>query len=184
MHRLFVTLFRSASIASVECAKSVRTVFSVLDFNKKSATVFSMNPNYRFNPAQMAKDTSDAYSADGYTSWNSVCLLLAQRGFNSYEAEAILRSKWTRWARDAWNKKTKPTATALANFLDNGNITPRCSQVNELVMETFGDELGLEANEQGVPCQRGNVVVGNATILVPLGTPNCCNPCTETYWSM
>lgn len=147
----------------------------------------TMNFRYKFDPAGMAKDTADAYSAGSYTNWTNVCRLLATRGFNRWEAEAILRSKWTRWARDMWNKNTKPTATALANYLDKYGYKPRHPEVNQLVMESFGKELGLEADEKGVPCLRGTMPGNyhpNKTILVPLGTPLCCDPTSETYWSM
>ncbi len=144
-----------------------------------------MNPNYKFNPNQLAKETSDAYSAASYTSWNSVCLLLAQRGFNRWEAEAILRSKWTRWARDMWDKPSKPTSSALAAYLDMYGLVPGHPKVNELVMDTFGVELNLELNEHGRPCRRGSMPGNPAgvTVLVPLGTPPICDPTSETYWS-
>lgn len=143
-----------------------------------------MNYRHKFDPVKMAKDTQNAYSASCYTSWVSVCRLLASRGFNSWEAEAILRSKITRWARDMWTKKGKPTSGALENYLDTYAVKPHCKEVNELVMETFGDEYDLELNEHGQPCQRGTMP-GNpkgGTILVPLGTPLINDPTSETYW--
>lgn len=146
-----------------------------------------MNLRYKFDPVKMAKDTANAYSAGAYTSWTSVCRLLAVRGFNEWEAEAILRSKWTRWARDLWESPSKPTATALANYLDKHKIKPRGKAVSGLVMEAFGEEYKLELNEDGVPCTRGTMPGNyhpNKTILVPLGTPLCCDPTSETYWSM
>ncbi len=153
-----------------------------------------MNFKYRFDPAEMAKKTGGpylgggAYSADSYNSWPAVCRLLAQRGFNAYEAEAILRSKITRWARDEFGEGCgKPnTSGTLAKYLDKYKIKPSCDEVNELVFETFKDELGLELNDKGQPCHRGTMP-GNpkgGTILVPLGTPLCCDPTSETYWSM
>lgn len=62
---------------------------------------------------QRAKDlataTADAYSADAYRSWAAVAQAVlgfgkAERGHGLTEAqtEAVLRSKWTRWARDHW----------------------------------------------------------------------------------
>lgn len=134
----------------------------------------------------MANQTVDSYSSDGYTSWVSCARLLADRGFNRWEAEAILMSKIPRWAIDMWTKKTKPTSGALANYLDTYDIKPKCKEVNELVMETFGKEHQLEFNEQGVPCRRGNMPGNPAggTILVPLGTPLSCDPTSQTYWSM
>lgn len=145
-----------------------------------------MKHRYKFDPVKLAKNTSDAYSADGYTSWPACARLLAERGFNEWEAEAILRSKHMRWARDMWNKKTMPTSGALAAYLDNTGIVPGCSEVVELVMGTFGKEYNLELNDCGQPCRRGSMPGNPAggTILVPIGTPLSCDPTSETYWSM
>jgi hypothetical protein len=143
-----------------------------------------MNCYNKFNPVKMANKTGDVDAAKEYSNWPNVCRMLDQRGFNVWEAEAILLSEWTKLAFVKWNKPTKPTATALANFLDDNNFTPNCSAVNELVMNTFGNEFCLELNSDGIPCRRGNVVVGGASILVPLGTPSSCDPTQELYWSM
>lgn len=144
-----------------------------------------MNHRYKFDPKKMAEDTSDAYSAGRYTSWTACARLLAERGFNSWEAEAILRSKITRWARDMWTKRSTPTSGALANYLDTYSITPGCAEVNELVYEIFKDEHKLELNEKGQPCRRGTMPgnPGGGTILVPLGTPRINDPTSELYWS-
>ena len=145
-----------------------------------------MKSNYKFDPVKLAKQTSDAYSSESYTSWTSCARLLASRGFNVWEAEAILRSKITRWARDMWNKNSKPTSGALAAYLDQYGLVPGHKEINDLVMGTFGEEFKLELNDVGVPCQRG-YMPGNpngGTILVALGTPLSCDPTSETYWSM
>lgn len=141
---------------------------------------------YRFNVKNMARDTSDAYSADSFTSWEGVVRILAIRGFNSWEAEAILRSKTTRWCRDAFAKTFPAANSTLAKYLDSNSMTPRCKEVNELVMNTFGEEHKLELNEEGVPCRRGTMPGNyhpNKTILVPVGTSLINDPTSETYWS-
>lgn len=142
---------------------------------------------WKFNPVGLARETEDAYSAGSFNSWVAVARILAKRGFNRFEAEAILRSKITRWCRDAYAKSYPASSTCLSKYLDNNNITPRCKEVNDLVMGTFGEEHKLELNENGVPCTRGTMPGNyspNRTILVALGTPASCNPQTETYWSM
>lgn len=143
---------------------------------------------YKFDPKRLANETSDAYSADSFNSWVEVARVLARCGFNVWEAEAILRSKWTRWCRDEFGEGDgKPnTANTLVKYLIKYNFKPGCKDVVELVMDTFGEEHNLELNEDGVPCRRGSMP-GNptgGTILVPLGTPLCCDPTSETYWSM
>jgi hypothetical protein len=143
--------------------------------------------SYKFNPVALARETADAYSADSFNSWPAVARVLATRGFNRYEAEAILRSKLTRWCRDCFAKTFPASSTTLGKYLDKNNITPGCTEVNGLVMSTFSDELKLELDESGRPCTRGTMPGNyhpNKTILVPLGTPDSCNPQTETYWSM
>lgn len=142
-----------------------------------------MNNSYRFNPAEMATQTEDAYSAGSYNSWEQVCRVLAKRGFNAWEAEAILRSKWTRWCRDEFQTGAKANSKHLEKFLDKYGYKPGHAEVNELVLGTFDD---LEANEKGVPCRRGTMP-GNpkaGSVLVPVGTPLSCDPTSETYWSM
>ena len=142
---------------------------------------------WKFRPETVARETEDAYSAASFTSWVGVARVLAKRGFNSWEAEAIMRSKLTRWCRDQFAKTSPASPTTLAKYLDKYNVTPRCKEVNDLVMGTFGKEHKLELNEEGIPCHRGTMP-GNydpkKTILVPVGTPACCDPTTETYWSM
>lgn len=145
--------------------------------------------NKNFNVRKMAFDTGGGTAAGFYASWVAVVRLLDTRGFNRYEAEAILRSKVTRWARDCFGEGAGKanTSNTLAKYLDKNNIKPRCKYVNELVFETFKDELKLELNKEGVPCTRGTMP-GNydpkKTILVALGTPLSCDPTSETYWSM
>ena len=59
----------------------------------------------KFTKAQAAKKlaerTKDAWSIRYYTSWVGVAKALLQRGYTPIAAEAILRSKLTRWAADA-----------------------------------------------------------------------------------
>lgn len=140
---------------------------------------------YDFNPHTLAERTADAYSADRFNSWIALCRMLGNRGFNVFEAEAILRSKHTRWAREELGEGAgkRNTSHTLARYLDKHSIVPDCKECNELVLGTFPQ---FEANADGVPCERGtcpgNPGVGET--LVPVGTPLCCNPHSETYWSM
>jgi hypothetical protein len=68
----------------------------------------------------LAARTEDAYSADAYTNgeWAKAAAMLLDRGYSEAEAEAILRSKWTRWARDAAGTY-EGTAADLAAVLDD-----------------------------------------------------------------
>lgn len=140
-----------------------------------------------FNVNLLAEQTNDAYSAYSFTSWKGVCKLLHDRGFNRYEAEAILRSKLTRWCRDMFGDGLgkKNTPDTLAKYLNHFKITPGCAEVNELVIVTF-QNIKFARNADGVLC-RVDTMPGSpesGETLVPLGTPDCCNPHSEAYWSM
>lgn len=85
----------------------------------------------------LADKTSGAYSANGYRSWSAVAHALLQRGFSEREAEAILRSKWTRWARQ---RNGKSQASDLLRFLDDPVNQLTQGSVDELVSQTFDEE--------------------------------------------
>lgn len=156
-----------------------------------------MNPNYSFDPVKLARETRDVLSSKLFTSWVEVVRVLARRGFNRFEAEAILRSNTVVWCRDEFGPKgpdeygpepgTKSNSGTMSKFLDSRNITPGCKVINKMVMNIFGKDYDLELNDRGQPCRRGTMPGNydrNRTVLVPLGTPACCDPTTETYWSM
>src|SRR5262245_50068851 len=67
----------------------------------------------------VAERCNDAFAFDRYRSWTSLAKMLAGRGYNAREIEAILRSKWTRWAADSSDRPYgKATAIDLASMLD------------------------------------------------------------------
>jgi hypothetical protein len=146
-----------------------------------------MNYSYRFNPAFVITKTAKLPVATKFNSWRNVVRFLAERKFNQFEAEAILTSDLPTKAVKAWKKAGKPTSGALAAVLDGYGYEPGSANTNKLVMDKFAEEYHLELNDEGVPCRRGTMP-GNyhpdRTILVPLGTPLCCDPTSETYWSM
>lgn len=66
-----------------------------------------------FNARSLARKSADAYMADNYGDhWVAIAEFLLER-VNFVEAEAILRSKHMRWARDASNDDT----CTLQNFV-------------------------------------------------------------------
>ena len=88
----------------------------------------------------IAAKCSDAYSFDRYRSWPALAKMLARRGFNANEIEAILRSKLTRWAAD-WSRVQRyghATAADLERFLNSDHNLQQT--VRELVAETFPSE--------------------------------------------
>lgn len=92
----------------------------------------------KFDPVVLANRTQDAYSyyAFGAAGWLSCAAMLAKRGYDERQAEAILRSKWTRWARDASNETTHEGKT-LASWLDRHRYTPTHPEVISLTAESF-----------------------------------------------
>lgn len=112
-------------------------------------TKTTTTPTLKQRAADLAEKTSDAYSADAFgNSWTATCAMLLRRGYTEREAEAILRSKWTRWARDM-DSKYEGNSKTLERFLDHRPAAGRPSmfksdadlarQVAELVAETFAD---------------------------------------------
>lgn len=98
---------------------------------------------------ELIEKTSGAYSFDRYgeDGWRACIRLMLRRGYNEREIEAILRSKWMRWAGDG-AKKTRyghHNSADLARFLDTRlygqkDMGPGSDEVNELVAGTFGAE--------------------------------------------
>lgn len=92
----------------------------------------------------VAEKTLDAYSADRYESWASVAALLLSRGMTEREAEAIMRSKWVRWAAERAKNPDRARSTDVARLIDlRGPRTMFTNdadfrrQLDELVAETF-----------------------------------------------
>jgi hypothetical protein len=93
---------------------------------------------------EVAEKCKDAYSAPAYRSWASVAAMLLKKGFTPEECEAIMRSKWTRWARDASFKDYRYgsyPAKVVEDYIDNmvreNGLTAMCADVVELTRETF-----------------------------------------------
>ena len=63
----------------------------------------------------LALKTADAYSYEAYKpgAWERAIRVLLNRGWTPRQIEAIMRSKWARWARDSdgskWGKSTSGT---------------------------------------------------------------------------
>lgn len=74
------------------------------------------------------------YSEGNYRSWPAVAQTLLNRGYTPLEAEAIMRSKWTRWASD--QVMGIANASHLMEFLDDRRNQCDRSAVQELVRQT------------------------------------------------
>lgn len=107
-------------------------------------------------PAQaLAAKTADAYSAARYASWPACAAYLLRAGFSEREAEAILRSKHTRWAADESRARYgRVSARDLQRYLERQadpahfrtdagyrlrTLAPGSRAVRVLIAETFDD---------------------------------------------
>ena len=96
----------------------------------------------------LSERTADAYSWDNYEGhrWPAAIAMLVRRGYSDREVEAIMRSKWTRWAADMASSRRsyrygRTSSMDLARFLDTMPADQREAQVALLVAGTFGGEL-------------------------------------------
>ena len=110
--------------------------------------VLFVNPSRLRKLADLIADaTADAYSADRYASWKGVALSLLQAGYSLEATQAILRSKWTRWAADAWSDRSPraryghiPAKSVIA-WLDGQSGTaysPRGAETMSLTLDSDG----------------------------------------------
>lgn len=53
----------------------------------------------------LALRCQDAYSFDRYESWTAVAAALLRHGLDERQAEAVMRSKWMRWAADFYESE-------------------------------------------------------------------------------
>ncbi len=87
----------------------------------------------------LAARSADAYSADRYADWFKCAdLLVRRRAYSLLEAEAILRSKWMRWAADSSAVEYGQVPHhAIDRFLNAMKPEKRAQEVAALVAETF-----------------------------------------------
>lgn len=108
----------------------------------------------------LAQKTADAYSYDRFRSWNSVARLLLGRGYTMREAEAIMRSKWMRWAADnATASYGKIPARVIIEYMD-GMIDRWGTawfqrELREIVVGTFPNEASYTFTTHTGTCSRG-----------------------------
>jgi hypothetical protein len=92
------------------------------------------------NIKEFNEELQDAYSTDNYNgNWSPCIKMLRKRGYDDRQVEAIIRSKWTRWAADGSDKRYGRNNSAdLARFLDKtSNLV---TEVADLVKGTFPSE--------------------------------------------
>lgn len=91
------------------------------------------------NAKQFAEELSIAYSTGRYErGWMPCIKMLRKRGYNDQQIEAIIRSKWTRWAADA-SKSRRANSADLERFLEKMKDSEH-DQVEALTREHWGKE--------------------------------------------
>jgi hypothetical protein len=95
----------------------------------------------KLNVKEFNEQLQDAYSTSNYKgNWSPCIRMLHKRGYDDRQVEAIIRSKWTRWAADGSDKSYGYTNSAdLAKFLDKQSNLEK--EVAELVAGTFPSEV-------------------------------------------
>ena len=86
-----------------------------------STTVF-----FNKEAKKLALSTQDAYSADfaSIIEWERASAFLLEN-YTYYESEAVLRSKWTRWCRDAYSEEGEFKGKYLVDFI--GDPRNKCT---------------------------------------------------------
>jgi hypothetical protein len=111
-------------------------------FSHPSVENINRSNQIRASAKVLASRTGNAYSYDRYRSWNAVAEALLRRGYSEREAEAIMRSKWLRWAADDIGARYgHASAKALMRYLST-RLTDK--EVAELVDGTFS---GIHAED-------------------------------------
>jgi hypothetical protein len=89
------------------------------------------------SPESLAANLSDAFSTNRYRrGWTATVKALRRFGLSDLEIEAVIRSKWTRWAADHSNKKDgQVTATDFLRWLVYEGITR--ARIEELTRDNF-----------------------------------------------
>jgi hypothetical protein len=91
--------------------------------NIKWQKIIGVNMKITERAKYLAEKTSGSYSFDRYRNWNAVVQMLINKGYTNDEIEAILMSKWTRWACDRDTRKGVRygyhTSKALERFMED-----------------------------------------------------------------
>jgi len=90
---------------------------------------------------EVADRTANAYSFDRYKNWRGVAQALLNYGLTERQAEAVMRSKWMRWAADSDESGAtygNHTSAAILVFLNKTPMVDLLGEVKKLEFETFG----------------------------------------------
>ena len=102
----------------------------------------SMPCGKKYTVTEFAEKLSDAYSTDNYGGGWSACIRkLRAAKYDDAMIEAIIRSKFTRWAADHGGKRYgRASSNDLMKWLTDNGYTPNSDEIKSLVRETFHRE--------------------------------------------
>ena len=97
--------------------------------------------NTKLNVKEFNDKLQNAYSTSNYNgNWSPCIKMLRKRGYDDRQVEAIICSKWTRWAADGSGKSYgHANSVDLARFIDLQKNLEK--EVAELVAGTFPSEV-------------------------------------------
>jgi hypothetical protein len=100
---------------------------------------------------QVAERCSHAFSFDRYISWNGCARAVMALGFSEKQTEAILLSKWARWAADSSpHSYGYATAADLVNWMRKTYRGDKLrKEVETLTRETFPEYVEETAKRKG-----------------------------------
>lgn len=88
--------------------------------------------------AAFAEQLADAYSSDRYRNgWSASIKALRAFGCTDKQIEAVIRSKWTRWAADHSNKPDWASSRDLMRFVQS--FKNPMKEIESLTTEHFGE---------------------------------------------
>lgn len=91
---------------------------------------------------ELYEKTSDSYSFNRYNSWKSCIKKLRSRGHNDFEIQAILRSKWARWAADSSsNPYGKASSLDLIRYIERSESLQSIEKFTEEAFPGYKLEL-------------------------------------------
>lgn len=111
--------------------------------------------------ARLASRIEDAYSSNRYVSWAAIAQFLVNRGYSFEETEAIMRSKWTRWAAD--QSTGMATVTDLEQWLDK-SFKSRREEVRE-VRKLTGNTNTETDRQVTIVKELTNLIMGSYKVL-------------------
>lgn len=102
-----------------------------------------LTPHPRMTTAELMQATECAYSRASYSeiNWEACIVMLRERGHTDQEIQAVMRSKWTRWAGDVADTPTGlHTAADLKRFLDDPRNKCTAGAIKSLADGIFSGE--------------------------------------------